>query len=76
MNPLASEFFAAMQDLLLDGDPHPRASEPAAPAPTVAPMIWCTACGGSGESHSAYRDSCCGGCDGVGKRPSNWRELV
>lgn len=56
-------FFGALQDII-------RADE-SAPA-----MIRCTHCGGSGETHSAYRDSTCGACDGRGKRPSNWRELM
>jgi hypothetical protein len=34
------------------------------------PMIRCTFCGGSGESHSAERDLCCPACDGIGKRPA------
>jgi hypothetical protein len=40
------------------------------------PMIRCTFCGGSGESHSAERDLCCPACDGTGSRPANWREQL
>jgi hypothetical protein len=67
-NPLASEFFQAMTDLLTAAAPQP--------APVAAPvMVWCTACGGSGEGHSAYADTVCNACDGVGKRRADWRTL-
>jgi DnaJ-class molecular chaperone len=61
---------AALQDII-------RGSESAAPqpAPVAAPMVWCTACGGSGEGHSAYADTVCNACDGVGKRRADWRTL-
>jgi hypothetical protein len=70
----ATEFFAALTDLLLGADAHPQ---PVKPQPVAAPvMVWCTACGGSGEGHSAYTDTVCRGCDGVGKRRADWRECV
>ena len=62
MKPLLEQILA-MQDII-------RADEPA-PA-----MIPCSFCGGSGESHSAYRDRTCNACDGVGERPENWREML
>jgi hypothetical protein len=64
----ATEFFAAMTDLLTAGDPQP--------APVAAPMVRCTFCGGSGESHSAQSDNTCPACDGVGKRRADWREHI
>jgi hypothetical protein len=68
----ATEFFAALTDLLLGADAHPVKPQP---APVAAPvMVWCTACGGSGETHSAYSDNVCSGCSGVGKRRADWRE--
>jgi hypothetical protein len=65
----ATEFFQALTDLLLGADAHPV-------KPQSAPVVWCTACGGSGEGHSAYADTVCGGCDGRGKRRADWRECV
>jgi hypothetical protein len=62
----ATEFFAALTDLLLGADTHPNEKPQSAPvAESVQPaMVWCTACGGSGEGHSAYADTVCSGCDG------------
>jgi Zn finger protein HypA/HybF involved in hydrogenase expression len=54
-------YIQALNDLISDGEPA---------------LIRCTFCGGSGESHSAERDLCCPACDGTGKRPANWRELI
>jgi DnaJ-class molecular chaperone len=46
-------------------------------APQPAPThVTCTHCGGSGETHSAYRDNTCPACDGVGSRRSDWRERM
>jgi hypothetical protein len=39
----ATEFFAALQDLLLGADAHPQ------PAPVAAPQRACRGCGGGGE---------------------------
>jgi hypothetical protein len=68
----ATEFFAALTDLLLGADAHPQPAPVAAPVP----MVTCTFCGGSGCSHSAYSDNPCPACDGVGRRRADWREHI
>jgi hypothetical protein len=68
MHPLFAQILSVMD---------PAKPQPAPVAESVQPaMVWCTACGGSGEGHSAYADTVCGGCDGVGKRRADWREHI
>lgn len=58
-----SPFFAALQDLMLANEPHPRTSEP---APATAPRP-CAKCGGSGETGSGRECNWCS--DGVPDEP-------